>query len=68
MKKRIYITEDVAKELTEIMKPLSDLPQDIKNVLKNFKGILTGESAGSMNMANIVYEPMKLIIQVIKQD
>jgi hypothetical protein len=37
MKKRIYITEDVAKELTEIMKPLSDLPQDIKNVLKNHK-------------------------------
>lgn len=37
MKKKIYITEDVAKELTEIMKPLSDLPQDIKNVLKNHK-------------------------------
>lgn len=37
MKKRIYITEDVAKELTEIMKPLSDLPQDIKNVLRNHK-------------------------------
>ena len=37
MKKNIYITEDVAKELTEIMKPLSDLPQDIKNVLRNHK-------------------------------
>ena len=37
MKKRIYITEDVAKELTEIMKPLTDLPQDIKNVLRNHK-------------------------------
>lgn len=30
---------------------------NLKESLKNFKGILTGESAGSMNMANIVYAP-----------
>lgn len=37
MGKRIYITEDIAKELTEMMSPLTELPQDIKNVLKNHK-------------------------------
>lgn len=30
---------------------------NLKDSLKNFKGILSGESAGSMNMANIVYAP-----------
>lgn len=35
--KRIYITEDIAKELSEITKPISDLPNDIKNVLRNHK-------------------------------
>lgn len=37
MGKRIYITEEVAKELSEIVSPLTDLPQDIKNVLRNHK-------------------------------
>lgn len=37
MGKRIYITEDIAKELTEMITPLTELPQDIKNVLKNHK-------------------------------
>lgn len=37
MKKIIYITEDIARELTEMSKPLSELPGDIKNVLKNHK-------------------------------
>jgi hypothetical protein len=37
MGKHIYITEDIAKDLSEIMKPLSELPQDIKNVLRNHK-------------------------------
>ena len=35
--KRIYITEDIAKELSEITSPISDLPNDIKNVLRNHK-------------------------------
>lgn len=35
--KRIYITEDIAKELMSISKPLSELPSDIKNVLRNHK-------------------------------
>lgn len=37
MAKRIYITEDIAKEISEITKPLSELPNDIKNVLRNHK-------------------------------
>ena len=37
MSKKIYITEDIAKQLSEITKPLSELPSDIKNVLKNHK-------------------------------
>ena len=37
MAKTIYITEEIAKQLSEISKPLSDLPTDIKNVLKNHK-------------------------------
>lgn len=37
MGKRIYITEEVAKELSAMVKPLSELPQDIKNVLRNHK-------------------------------
>lgn len=37
MRKRIYITEEVAKELSAMVKPLSELPQDIKNVLRNHK-------------------------------
>ena len=37
MGKIIYITEDIATEMTETMKPLSDIPQDIKNVLRNHK-------------------------------
>lgn len=37
MGKRIYITEDIAKELSTMVKPLSELPQDIKNVLRNHK-------------------------------
>ena len=37
MAKRIYITEDIAQELNNITKPISKLPQDIKNVLKNHK-------------------------------
>jgi hypothetical protein len=35
--KTIYITEDIAKEISEISKPISDLPSDIKNVLRNHK-------------------------------
>lgn len=37
MGKKIYITEEVAKELENRLYPLSDLPQDIKNVLRNHK-------------------------------
>ena len=37
MRKTIYITEDIAKELATIMQPMSELPQDIKNVLRNHK-------------------------------
>lgn len=37
MGKIIYITEDIAAEMTESIKPLSDIPQDIKNVLRNHK-------------------------------
>lgn len=37
MGKRIYITEEVAAELSEMISPLTDLPQDIKNVLRNHK-------------------------------
>ena len=37
MGKRIYITEKVAAELSEMISPLTDLPQDIKNVLRNHK-------------------------------
>lgn len=37
MGRRIYITEEVAKELSTMVKPLSELPQDIKNVLRNHK-------------------------------
>lgn len=37
MSKTIYITEEVANSITSYLKPISDLPQDIKNVLKNHK-------------------------------
>ena len=37
MAKTIYITEEVAKQLSELSKPLTDLPSDIKNVLRNHK-------------------------------
>ena len=37
MGKRIYITEEIAAELSEMVSPLSELPQDIKNVLRNHK-------------------------------
>lgn len=37
MAKRIYITEDIAREMAAIMQPMTDLPQDIKNVLRNHK-------------------------------
>lgn len=37
MAKTIYITEEIAQQLSEISKPLTDLPSDIKNVLKNHK-------------------------------
>lgn len=30
---------------------------NLKNLLKNYKNIIAGESAGSMNMADIVYAP-----------
>ena len=37
MAKKIYITEDIAANLAEVIKPLSDLPKDIKKVLRNHK-------------------------------
>ena len=37
MKKIIYITEDVAKEISNFVKPLPNLPRDIKSVLQNHK-------------------------------
>lgn len=37
MKKIIYITEELAKEMSNISKPIKDLPSDIKNVLRNHK-------------------------------
>ena len=37
MKKIIYITEELAKEISNISKPMEELPSDIKNVLKNHK-------------------------------
>lgn len=37
MAKTIYITEDIARELLSMVHPMSELPQDIKNVLKNHK-------------------------------
>jgi len=37
MAKTIYITEDIAQELLSRIHPMSELPQDIKNVLKNHK-------------------------------
>ena len=37
MKKIIYISENVVNELSSKLKPLEDLPQDIKNVLRNHK-------------------------------
>lgn len=37
MGKVIYITEEIAKELENRVQPLSDLPQDIKNVLRSHK-------------------------------
>jgi hypothetical protein len=33
MKKIIYITEDIARELYNITQPLQELPQDIKMVV-----------------------------------
>lgn len=35
--KKIYITEDKAREISSLLKPIEDLPYDIKNVLKNHK-------------------------------
>lgn len=37
MAKTIYITEDIARELSSIVQPMTELPQDIKNVLRNHK-------------------------------
>lgn len=37
MRKTIYITEEIAKEVSRISKPIEELPSDIKNVLKNHK-------------------------------
>ena len=37
MRKTIYITEEIAKEISKISKPIEELPSDIKNVLKNHK-------------------------------
>lgn len=37
MTKKIYITEELAKQLSEITRPLTELPSDIRNVLKNHK-------------------------------
>lgn len=37
MGKRIYITEDIAKMLESAVQPMTELPQDIKNVLRNHK-------------------------------
>ena len=37
MARTIYITEDIARELESMVQPLTDLPQDIKNVLRNHK-------------------------------
>lgn len=37
MKKHIYITEEIAKEITALVNPLTELPKDIKNVLRNHK-------------------------------
>lgn len=37
MGKTIYITEGIAQELENKIQPMSELPQDIKNVLRNHK-------------------------------
>ena len=37
MGKVIYITEEIAKELESKVQPMTELPQDIKNVLRNHK-------------------------------
>lgn len=37
MRKTIYITENIARELESMVQPMTDLPQDIKNVLRNHK-------------------------------
>lgn len=37
MGKIIYITEDIARELENKIAPMTELPQDIKNVLRNHK-------------------------------
>lgn len=37
MGKIIYITEDIARELENKITPMTELPQDIKNVLRNHK-------------------------------
>jgi hypothetical protein len=37
MARTIYITEDIAKELESMVQPMTELPQDIKNVLRNHK-------------------------------
>jgi hypothetical protein len=37
MDKKVYITEDVAKELSKILNPLKELPNDIKIALRNHK-------------------------------
>jgi hypothetical protein len=37
MPKKIYITEEIAEKLSLISKPMSDIPADVKSVLKNHK-------------------------------
>lgn len=35
MRKKIYITEEIAETINSLMQPIKELPQDIKNVLRN---------------------------------
>lgn len=37
MSKKIYITEEIAEQITANSQPISELPQDIRNVLRNHK-------------------------------
>ena len=45
MGKIIYITEDIARELENKITPMTELPQDIKNVLRNHKTSLGAHPA-----------------------